>query len=344
MKKLIILAMAFGMALAMQANDHVMDATKPAETKQAPASLSLSLKEAQDYAVRENRSLRNASLAVQQAYAQRWQTIAAMLPNVDGSYSYSNYCGYSAELSMMGNAVKIDMPNVGAFTITASVGINGQGIVGALLNNIAIDMQKISLEKSETELRSNVASSYISVLVMQDICTLLDSSLNNINRLAQMTQHAVDAGAAEQTTADQLLVRVNTLKNSLNQSKRNTELALNSLKVLIAVPAETTIELTDKADDLLSGEQVVKLLGEDFNIHNNLNYQLLEKNTDIARTNVHMAGWAYGPTLSLAYNYTTPFAFPDVSESTQYDLESIEDAFFKAMDIVQQIIPTIKFV
>ena len=56
MKKLIILAMAFGMALAMQANDHVMDATKPAETKQAPASLSLSLKEAQDYAVRENRS------------------------------------------------------------------------------------------------------------------------------------------------------------------------------------------------------------------------------------------------------------------------------------------------
>lgn len=289
-----------------QAEDHVMAATKshqPQDTASAPTTLSMSLKEAQDYAVKQNRTLRNASLAVQEAYAQRWQTIASMLPSVDGSYSYSNYLGYAATLGMGGSEIEINMPNVGALGLTAAVGINGQGVVGVLLNNIAIDMKKIALEKSEIELRSSVMSSYVSVLALQSISNLLDSSLVNIQDLEQMTQNAVNVGAAEQTTADQIRVRVNTLKNSINTQKRNIELATNSLKVLLDVPVETELVLTENIDEVLSPERVINLLAEDFNIENNLNYQLLKKQTELAKRNVHMAGWAYGPTISLAYNY-----------------------------------------
>ena len=195
------------------------------------------------------------------------------------------------------------MPNVGAFGVTAAVGINGQGIVGALLNNIAIDMKKIALEQSETELRGSVMSCYVSVLALQSISSLLDSSLVNIQDLETMTQNAVTAGAAEQTSADQIRVRVNTLKNSINAQKRNIELAMNSLKVLLDVPVETDLELTENLDAILSPERVVALLGANFILENNLNYQLLQKNVELAKTNVHMAGWAYGPTLSLAYNF-----------------------------------------
>lgn len=289
----------------MHAEDRVLAAARDGEArKDVPAELELSLQEAQDYAIKQNRSLKNASLAVQEAYAQRWQTIAAMLPSVDGSYSYSNYLGYSATLSMMGNDVKINMPNVGALGLTASIGLNGQGIVGVLLNNIAIEMKKIALEKSESDLRGSVMSSYVSVLALQSISALLDSSLTNIQNLEQITQNAVDAGAAEQTTADQIRVRVNTLKNSINSQKRNIELATNSLKVLLDVPVETTLVLTENLDEVLSPDRVLALLGENFDIHNNLTYQTLEKSTALARRNVQMAGWAYGPTVSLGYNYT----------------------------------------
>ena len=305
MKKLIVLFAAMLMtAVAAQAEDHVMAATRGSAAPQSPSSLTLSLREAQDYAVKQNRSLKNAALAVQEAYAQRWQTIAAMLPQADGSYSYSNYLGYSATMSMMGNNIDINMPNVGALGVTATIGLNGQGIVGVLLNNLAIEMKKISLEQSESSLRASVTTSYMSVLVMQEIQQLLDSSLANIESLAEMTQQTVNAGAAEQTTADQLKVRVNTLKNSINSTKRNCELAKNSLRVLLAVPAETELTLTQTTADLLSAEAVLNLLGENFNINNNLNYRLLEKSTELAKKNVHMAGWAYGPTVSLAYNYT----------------------------------------
>lgn len=305
MKKIVMLLFSTLMLSGgIYAEDHVMAAARTNRSSvQTPKVLQLSLQEAQNHAVESNRSLKNASLAVQEAYAQRWQTIAAMLPQVDGSYSYSNYCGYSATLSMGGMEVPVSMPNVGALGVTASMGLNGQGIVGALLNNIAIDMKKIALEQSESELRGNVMSSYVSVLALQSITELLDSTLLNIEGLEQMTQSAVDAGAAEQTSADQIRVRVNTLKNSINQQKRNIELAFTSLKVLLDVPVETELVLTDKIDGVLSADKVLSLLGENFIVENNLNYQLLSKNVELAKRNVHMAGWAYGPTVAVAYNY-----------------------------------------
>lgn len=305
MKKIVMLLFStLFVSGAIYAEDHVMAATRANKSSvQTPKVLQLSLQEAQNHAVESNRSLKNASLAVQEAYAQRWQTIASMLPQVDGSYAYSNYCGYSATLSMGNMEVPVSMPNVGALGVTASLGLNGQGIVGALLNNIAIDMKKISLEQSESELRGNVMSSYVSVLALQSITNLLDSTLLNIQGLEQMTQSAVDAGAAEQTSADQIRVRVNTLKNSINQQKRNIELAFTSLKVLLDVPVETELVLTDKIDGVLSADKVLSLLGENFVVENNLNYRLLSKNVELAKRNVHMAGWAYGPTVAVAYNY-----------------------------------------
>ena len=56
-------------------------------------------------------------------------------------------------------------------------------------------------------------------------------------------------------------------------------------------------------DEVLSPERVLDLLSQNFAIENNLNYQLLQQQVELAKRNVHMAGWAYGPTLALAYNY-----------------------------------------
>ena len=300
MKKIVISLLMFTLTVSMVAEDHVMAATKRVPEQQVPANLNLSLQEAQDYAVAQNRSLRNADLAVQKAYATRWQTIASMLPSVDMSWSFQSMMGYE----MMLGGMPISMPDNGTFGVTAAVGINGQAIVGALLNTIAIDMQRLNLQQSEDNLRANVKSSYASVLVLQDVVKLLDSSLNNIENLAAMTQRSVDVGAAEQTTADQIKVRVNTLKNNINANKRSTQLAINALKVLLNVPVETELTLTSTLDDMLSAEAILTLLGHDFVLENNLVYQTLSKNVELAQTNMHMAGWAYGPTVAIGYQYS----------------------------------------
>ncbi len=300
MKKIVISLFMFALTANMMAADHVMAATKRAPEKEVPATLNLSVQEAQDYAVAENRSLRNADLAVQKAYATRWQTIASMLPSVDMSWAYQSMMGYKMNFGGM----DIAMPDNGTFGITAAIGINGQAIVGVLLNNVAIDMQKLNLEISEDNLRANVKSSYASVLVLEDVVKLLDTSLKNIEDLAEMTQRSVEVGAAEQTQADLIMVRVNTLKNNINANKRSTQLAINALKVLLNVPVETELTLTTSLQDLLSAETILTLLGKDFVLENNLNYQTLAKNVELAKRNVHMAGWAYGPTIGVGYQYS----------------------------------------
>ena len=311
MRKIVLLVSMFAIAANMMAADHVMAATKHAPKQEVPATLNLSLQEAQDYAVAQNRSLKNADLAVQKAYATRWQTIASMLPSVDMSWAFQSMMGYEMEMRTGKNPItgeemvtKIAMPDNGTLGITASIGINGQAIVGALLNNTAIEMQKLNLEISEDNLRASVKSSYASVLVLEDVVKLLDSSLKNIENLAAMTQRSVEVGAAEQTTADQILVRVNTLKNNINANKRSTQLAINALKVLLNVPAETELTLTTQLSNMLSAEAIVALLGKDFVLENNLSYQTLAKNVELAKKNVHMAGWAYGPTVGVGYQYS----------------------------------------
>lgn len=292
--------MALLFSVCAKAEDHVMAATRPVAQRDVPARLSLSVEEAQQYAVETNRSLRNASMAIQEAYAQRWQTIAAMLPQADMSYQYQSMFGYKMDFGQM----SISMPDNGSLGVSASVGISGQAVIGALLNTVAIDMQKLAYEQNELDLRANVVSSYASVLVLQDIVSLLDSSLVNVERLAEMTQRSVDVGAAEQTAADQIMVRVNALKNSINSNKRNVQLAESSLKVLLDVPVETELVLTTSLDDMLSAEAVLNLLGEDFVLENNVSYRQLEKNVDLAKKNVHMAAWAYGPTVGVGYQYS----------------------------------------
>ena len=222
---------------------------------EAQESLTLSLEEAQEYAVKQNRSMQNATLEVKKAHAQRWQTIAALLPQADASGQFIDMCNY--EMNFMGGSMP--MPNYLTASVTASIGLNGQAIVGILLQNIAIQMQDITRQQTETDLRGNVMTTYMSVKVMESVTALLDSTVANMSTLADQTKKMVEVGAAEQTQYDQMLVRVNAMKNNVKQNERNVELAYNTLRVLLGVPAETELVLTSNPNPESMSEDIVVL-------------------------------------------------------------------------------------
>lgn len=288
-----------------------MAATRHRAQQEVPAQLSLSLKEAQDYALEQNRSLRNSSLAVQEAYAARWQTIASMLPQADMNGSFTTQFKHQMNFGGM----PITMPNTASLGITASVGFNAQGVIGALMQNVGISVKKISLEQNKKELAGSVRTSYISLLALKSITNLLDSTMRNMEQLQRMTERSVEVGAAEPTQADQIRVRVNAMRNQISSQNRNIDLAMAALKVLLDVPVETELTLTQNLDDLLSAEEILALLSDNFNIDNNHNYQLLKEQEKLAKLQVHQAGWAYGPTLSAAYQYQKQKRFVEAGQT-----------------------------
>ena len=265
----------------------------------------VSLTEATQYALQHNHNLQNASMDVKVAEAQRWQTIAAMLPQADMQMVYQNMCGY--EMNMKGFSIPMN-PN-GTMSVNASIALNGQMVVGALLNNVAVDMQRINRDEKEVSLVVDVENMYLTILAMEKTLAVLDSSKANLSALYQMTAGAVEVGAAEQTDADQLEVQVASLESSIKSTQRSIALLYNSLAYSMGVGSDVRIVLTDKLEDVLNVEAAINLLHADFDITKNNTYKLAEKNLELAEKNVIMAGMAYIPTLSAYYQYSAKTYF-----------------------------------
>ena len=280
--------------------------TMMAQTNDSSSELRLSLSEARDYALEHNRTLQNAELSVRQAYAARWQTIASMLPQADMSLGL-NYTDGMMKIAMQGMAMERDIETLaGSLGVSASIAINGQLIMGALINNTAIEMQDINKSNTELDVISNVETYYITALAMEKTVSLLDKSMVDLEKLYEITNNSVLAGVAEQTTADQIKVQVASMRSAINSTKRSLEMIYNALALQMAAGADVKLVLTDELDNVLNVEEALNLLSADFNLSSNYSYQLAEQNVKMAKQNVIMAGMAYVPTLSAFYQYTSP--------------------------------------
>lgn len=271
--------------------------------------LTLSVKDAEQYALNHNKELQNATLDVRKAEAVRWQTLGTMLPQVKAGFDYSNFCGYEMEMRMGPAGITIPMNPYGTLSLTASIAITGAQIVGTQLGTLSKQMADISLKQSEKNTIKNVRSVYLSILVMEKTLALLDSSLQNIMSLEKTAQNAVKVGASEQVEADQIAIQVNSMRNNINASKRTLELLYNSMILQIGADVNTKIVLTGNLDEILDIGNMNGLLGEDFDIRNNYNYQLLEMSEKLSKKQVLMAWMNYLPTLSVFYQYSSKTYF-----------------------------------
>lgn len=275
----------------------------------AQTQLSVSLDQAKQYAVQHNRTLQGSSLAVQKAEAAKWQSVASMLPQVNASYEYLNYCGYNPEFEMMGQKISMAMNPNGTFSLQATIAVSGAQIVRAQLSYMAFETAKLSSKNSDLSIRSNVTETYNSILMLEKTKDLLESNLANVKQIAATTQNSVKAGVAEQTDADKIQVQVSTMENAINTTKRTIEALYNSLRLLMGTDVNCELILTDKLDNLMQADKAMALLNQQFNIDENYDYQLLKANADISKKQITLSKWNYGPTLSAFYQYTNKSYF-----------------------------------
>ena len=263
-------------------------------------SLSLSIDEANNYALEHNRAMKNASLSVKQSEAARWQAIASMLPQASASLDYVNMCGY--ETTMYG--MPIPMNPYGQLGIKATWAVGGQQIVGALISDLAVEMSNIAVSKSEQVITSNVTTTYATILAMQETLDLLKKNQKNLQDLYEMTLNSVKVGVAEQIDADQLSVQVSSMESGINNTARNIEILYNTLRLLLGTGVDAEITLTSAISDIINIESAMELLSHDLVLGENYDYQLAKKNAELSKQQVTMAGMAFVPTLAAYYQYT----------------------------------------
>lgn len=263
-------------------------------------TLNLSLEEAQQYAVEHNYTMQNATLDVKKAEADKWATITTMFPQVKASFDYQNMCGYKME--MMGFPIPFN-PN-GTFGITASVALTAQQIMGSVIGKISQEMSDITRKKTIQTTMSNVKSVYVSILVMEDIVKLLDSSLVNLQSIESTTQASVNAGAAEQVSADKVSVQVASLRSTINSNKRSLQMLYNTLLLQLGADVNSKLVLTTPLDNIMNVDKAAQLTMNGFNMENNYDYQTLVQSEKIAKDQVTLAWLDFTPTLSAYYQYS----------------------------------------
>ncbi len=265
--------------------------------------LELTLEQAKNYALDNNVKLQNAGLDVKMAEAKRWQAIATMLPQGNVKFDYQNMLGYEMVFGSMGGAA-IAMPASGTLSATASMAISGSQIVGALLNNVAVEMSDISKKKTKQEVIYATTSIYMSILAMEQTTDLLEQNYSNLDDLYNITLNSVKVGAAEQTAADQISVQVSSLESAINSTKRNVQMLYSSLALQLGCGVDSEIVLTQKLDEILNIDEVMDLMFTQFDITQNYDYQLLSKNTQLAKQQVTLAAMDFVPSLTAAYVYS----------------------------------------
>ena len=67
----------------------------------AQQKLTLTLQEAQAYALEHNRTLKNAALDVQKAEASRWQTNTTLMPQMNATNDNANMMGFKLTMVLI---------------------------------------------------------------------------------------------------------------------------------------------------------------------------------------------------------------------------------------------------
>ena len=279
----------------------VMVATAlPAFSVYAAEKLSLSLKQAMDMAVERNNTLANAALDIRIAQANKWAAIAAMLPQISASADYSNFMGYEMDLRGM----TIAMPPYVTLGVRSSLTFTPALLVNAQIGDISAKMSDISLRQSEQEISNQAKTLYLSALVSEEVLSLLGRNLECLQRLHDMTITSVNVGTSEQTAADQIAVQAAQLENSIASSKRALEMTYNSMRLLLDVDVDADIDLTDSLDELLTLDEYVTLVGEEFDMERNYTWQLANKSTELSKKQLEAVKMAALPSLTAYHQYS----------------------------------------
>ncbi len=276
--------------------------------------LKLSVKEAQEYALMNNKIVLAARSDVQASKAALWETISAALPQVSASGSIMNNLKLMTTLlpgDFFGKpGEKVPVTFGSQFNSSGSIEasmllFNAPLYIGIETTKLAQKLSEESLTKSELDTKESVASAYFLILVSEKSLELLNGNIENLNETLKSTRAMYQVGMAEATDVDQMVSNVTMVENSRSSLERTIELNYNLLRFQLGVPPATVITLTETLESLTAQVNVEALLSQEFDHTRNVDYRLVEGQEMISSLALRSQKASVLPTLAGFYNYGT---------------------------------------
>ncbi len=280
--------------------------------------MKLDLEGAKSQAIKYNRTLKNAGIAIDKAEYQLKEAISGGLPQVSSTLDYSNALGAKLSIRFVENAPPTEIPIRTTSNLNLQVGqllFNGPYFVGIELAKLGKTLMEKSYEKSEQDVLVQVTNGYNLVLMSRELLGLLNKNLVNLQEVYQKTSAMVKVGFIEQTDLDQLGVQINSLRNLVKSSERQLELARNMLRLQLGLTIDQDFEVEGTLSEALRVLNVTSSLASRFDVNMNPDFQLLGLQENLTAKQVKLQYAAFLPTLSGYYNRTEKILKPDFDMS-----------------------------
>jgi len=282
--------------------------------QQGSEELRLTLSEAQDHAMRNNRMVQAARAEVLASRIAVWETISSALPQVTATGSFTDNLKLMTTLlpgEFFGQpGVKIPVTFGSQFNSSGSIQaslllFNAPLYLGIETTKLARRLSEQNLEKSELDTRESVALAYYLILVSEKSMGILNGNIANLNETLVSTKAMYSAGMAEATDVDQMVTNLSMVENSKSTLQRTIELNYNLLRFQLGVNAGTGIILTETLDGFADRVNIEAILSQEFDHTQNVNYRLIEGQEKMSELALKSQKSAILPTLSGFYNYGT---------------------------------------
>lgn len=306
----------------------------------------LTLKEAQDYAVKNHYLVKNSQIDVEIAKKKIWETAAAGLPQVNASIQYQDFLDIPTTLLPDFITPYVYYVNENKFGLTPTVpqgepgntpvkfGTQQNASIGGTLSQLLfngpyiIGLQAISiyhlyyqqnLDKTLIDVRSSVAVSYMALAIQKENRRLLVEGKELISKTLFETKEQFKNGFVEDIVVDQLQLNLTNLENTINAIDRQIEVSDKLLKFQIGIDIKDSIVLKDSIGSLLQTIKLDPVVSTNFHIEDHIDYKLLSTNEKLNYMNYKREKSAYLPTLAGYYTYTenamrNDFSFFDSSQ------------------------------
>ena len=272
-----------------------------------------SLKEAIEYAKQHNQSIMNANLDIRIAKQKIWETTSIGLPQVNGEVNYNNMIDIPTSLlpaEMFGGAPGTKIPvsfgtkNNLDWGVTASqIVFSGEYIVGLQASKIYLDLSKRSYDKTLRDTEASIKQAYYLNLVAKASLFTLDSTYQNLNKVAQEMKIMQEQGFLEITDVQQMELNALNVKNTLIAIKNQAAVADRLFKFMIGMPFEEQIELTEDLETLIISANLSGGESQNFDINGNSDFKLLQTQEALSLLSLRREKTTLLPSLGAFWSY-----------------------------------------
>ena len=249
---------------------------------------SLSLEEAIEFGMKNNRSIINADREILKAKKERWKTIAIGLPQISSEINYQNFLEmpvslvpaefFGGEVGTFRELTFGTKQNMIGSVKTEQLLFDGSYLVGLEASRVYLKISENLFEKTNLEVKKLITTTYTNVLIAQYTISFLEKNKKTLEVNLTEIHQLFKNGFEEEESVEQMQLSLAQVNSQLKYAQNLVKITKEMVKFVIGYPTEKPLVLESDLETIFNEEIYFKTSPEIDDIQNNIDIKIANNN------------------------------------------------------------------